>query len=84
MRDASGWDRNPPNFMCQISYSQTIVPLSASEGILRIYLFTYTLIGYWSAQFMRRALLIRTCGNRLLTRVLNPRDVGGAYIITLC
>ena len=40
-------------FITQISYPIAIAPQSISEGILSIYLFTYTLIGYWNAQFIR-------------------------------
>ena len=42
----------------------SIDPLSVSEGILRTYLFTYTLISYWGDQFMRIALHSCVCGSR--------------------
>ena len=66
-----------------ISYPKGMVPLSKSEGILHIYLFTYTLIGYQSAPFMSRALYLCICSSQLFPiRVLNPRG-GGAYIYIL-
>ena len=58
----------------RIFYPKTIGPFSISEGILRIYLFTYTLIGYRSAQFIRRSLHLCSWSSRqFTTHVLNPR-----------
>ena len=46
-----------------------------------MYLFKYTLIGYRSAQFMRRTLHFRVCcSQQFPIQVLNPRG-GGAYIL---
>ena len=69
-QDAASWDRNLPDFT-SVGY------LTVSKGILRIYLFTYTLIGYQCAQFVRRALHLRVFGNRQFPiRVLNLTWVG--------
>ena len=44
-------------------------------------IYSYTLIGYWSAEFRRRALQLRICGNlRFFTQVLNLRWVESIYI----
>ena len=48
----------------RIPYPKAKIPLDVSEGIFRIYLFTYTLIGCRNAQFTRRALHLHVCSSR--------------------
>ena len=60
-------------YVSRMSYPKAIVPLDVNPGILHLYLFTNSLIGYRSAQLTRRALHLHVCGRRQFpTWVLLP------------
>ena len=81
LRDIISWVQNKADFT-SIRYLtlQTFLPLDISKGILHIYLFTYTILGYRNAHFLRRALHLCVHGTwKFPTRVLNAHE-GTIYI----
>ena len=72
--DASNWNWKPADFT-SVGHltSELSSSLSKRRNLLNIY--SYTLISYRSAEFMRRALHLHICGSRqFFTWVLKPQD----------